>query len=168
MSSRRDLIQIGAVLTARAVAGQEHRHETKETAPAAKTARFFRSGEMELLAKLVDHIIPRSDTPGAADAGVHYFIDWQAHTSKARGAQLRKDLQWVARQKFAAADHAGQVAMLTAWSKATGEPRRIFQTIKELTVDGYYGTREGLQMELGWNANTFVREFKGCTHPEHA
>ncbi len=168
MNSRRDLIQIGAVLTASVAAGQEHHGSEKEPAAGKKTARFFKPAEMELLAKLVDHIIPRSDTPGAADANVHYFIDWQAHTSASRGAQLRKDLAWIARQKFAAASAAEQVALLTRWSKGGGEPRRIFQTLKELTVDGYYGTREGLQMELGWNANTFVREFKGCTHKEHA
>ena len=54
-----------------------------------------------LLATLVDHIIPRSDTPGAADANVHYFIDWTAFTNAKRGAQLRKDLSWIAKRNFA-------------------------------------------------------------------
>lgn len=166
MSSRRDLLQIGAALTATAAGAQEHSHPSdKETAPAKKQARFFKPAEMDLLAKLVDHIIPRSDTPGAADAQVHYYIDWQCFTSPRRGAQLRKDLAWIQKQKFTNSD---QVALLTSWSKSTGEPRRVFQTIKDLTIDGYYGTKEGLQLELGWNANTFVREFKGCTHKEHA
>ena len=35
------------------------------------------------------------------------------------------------------------------------------------TIDHYYATREGLQQELGWNANTYLTEFKGCTHEEH-
>jgi hypothetical protein len=166
MNSRRDLLQIGAALTAGAVAAQEHSHPSdKETAPAAKKARFFKPAEMELLAQVVDRIIPRSDTPGAADANVHYYIDWQCYTNAKRGAQLRKDLSWIKRQKFQTGD---QVQLLTSWSKSTGEPQRIFQSLKELTIDGYYGTREGLQVELGWNANTFVREFKGCTHKEHA
>ncbi|MFN0106565.1 MAG: gluconate 2-dehydrogenase subunit 3 family protein [Bryobacteraceae bacterium] len=165
MSSRRELFQIGAALTAAVASAQEHHASDKEIAAAKKVARFFKPAEMDLLAKLVDHIIPRSDTPGAADANVHYYIDWHAHSNSARGAQIRKDLAWIAKQKFNSAD---QVALLTRWSKSTGEPKRIFQTLKELTVDGYYGTREGLQVELGWNANSFVREFKGCTHPEHA
>ena len=162
MSTRRDLLQIA--LTATAVAAQEHHASDNEVAPSKKVARFFKPAEMDLLAKLVDHIIPRSETPGAADANVHYYIDWLAHTTPKRGAQLRKDLAWIRKQNFNTGD---QVALLTEWSKSTGEPKLIFQTIKELTVDGYYGTREGLQAELGWNANTFVREFKGCTHQEH-
>jgi hypothetical protein len=166
MNSRRDLFQIGAALAVGgAVQGQEHNHADKPSSPVPRVARFFKPAEMELLAALVERIIPRSDTPGAADANVHFYIDWQCHTNATRGAQLRKDLSWIRKQKFLAGD---QVALLTAWSQSSGEPRRIFQTIKELTVDGYYGTREGLQLELGWNANTFVREFKGCTHPEHA
>jgi len=169
MSSRRDLLQIGAALTAASVSGQQHQHGTEpEAAPARKKAKYFKPAEMDLLAKLADHIIPRSDTPGAADANVHFYIDWQSHTNPARGAQIRKDLAWIRGQKFAKKDAAGQVELLTAWSKSTGEPRRIFQSFKDLTVDGYYGTREGLHVELGWNANTFLREFKGCTHKEHA
>lgn len=165
MSSRRDLLQIGAALTATALNAQEHHASDNEIAPAKKAARFFRPAEMELLGKLVALIIPRSDTPGAADANVHYYIDWQAHTNAKMGAQLRKDLAWIRKQGFLTGD---QVALLTAWSKSTGEPKRVFQWVKDMTVDGYYGTREGLQVELGWNANTFVREFKGCTHKEHA
>jgi hypothetical protein len=164
MSSRRDLLQIGAALTATAVVAQEHHASDNEVTVASKVARFYKPHEMELLAKLVDRIIPRSDTPGAADANVHYYIDWQAHSNPRRGAQLRKDLHWIAKQGFSTGD---QVALLTKWSNSAGEPKRIFQTIKDLTVDGYYGTKEGLQIELGWNANTFVREFKGCTHKEH-
>lgn len=165
MSSRRDLLQIGAALTVATVSAQEHHASDNEIAAAKKTARFFKPAELELLSKLVDQIIPRSDTPGAADANVHYFIDWQAHSDPKRGAQLRKDLAWVAKQGFQTGD---QVGLLTKWSKSTGEPKRIFQSFKDLTVDGYYGTKEGLNQELGWNANTFVREFKGCTHKEHA
>jgi len=133
-----------------------------------KVARFFSKQEMALLAQLVEQIIPRSDTPGAADANVHYFVDFQAHTNRKLGSQLKKDLAWVKKQGFAKADSSKQVELLTAWSQTKGtEPYRIFKQIKDLTIDGYYGSKEGLTQELGWNANTFLREFKGCTHPEH-
>jgi len=44
---------------------------------------------------------------------------------------------------------------------------QFFAVLKGAAVDAYYSTREGLNMELGWNANTFLPEFKGCTHKEH-
>jgi Gluconate 2-dehydrogenase subunit 3 len=44
---------------------------------------------------------------------------------------------------------------------------RFFRLIKDLTIDGYYSSRSGLVEELGWHGNTFLSEFKGCTHPEH-
>ena len=43
----------------------------------------------------------------------------------------------------------------------------FFRLVKGMTVDGYYTSQEGLAGELGWHGNTFLSEFKGCTHPEH-
>jgi hypothetical protein len=76
---------------------------------------------MEWVAKLVDLIIPRSDTPGAS-------------------------------------------AINGEKSSPLG---RFFRLVKDLTVDGYHTSRPGLTDELGWKANTFLSEFKGCVHPEH-
>ena len=45
--------------------------------------------------------------------------------------------------------------------------RSSSRLLKGATVDAYYSTREGLNTELGWNGNTFLTEFKGCTHKEH-
>src|SRR5262245_59072743 len=110
MSSRRDLLQIGAALTAAEASAQEHHSSDTETTSAPKVARFFKPAELELLARLVDRIIPRSETPGAADANVQYYIDWQCYTNPKRGALIRKSLSWVGKQGFAAGD---QVALLT-------------------------------------------------------
>jgi len=170
--TRRSLLQASAALAVAAPVIQAQGHAehglTQIEKAAPKVARFFNKQEMALLAQLVEQIIPRSDTPGAADANVHYFVDFQAHTNPKLGAQLKKDLAWVRKQGFAKADAAGQVALLTGWSQAKGTaPYRVFKQIKDLTIDGYYGSKEGLTQELGWNANTFLREFKGCTHPEH-
>ena len=43
----------------------------------------------------------------------------------------------------------------------------FFRAMKGLTVDGYYTSEAGLTQELGWHGNSFLPEFKGCTHPEH-
>jgi hypothetical protein len=47
------------------------------------------------------------------------------------------------------------------------EDGKAFTLLKDLTIDAYYRTKAGLMQELGWNANTYLPEFKGCTH-EHA
>jgi Gluconate 2-dehydrogenase subunit 3 len=71
-----------------------------------------------------------------------------------------------ARAHFGAAFHA-----LTAQQKIDLLTPRVedpfFRTMKDMTVDAYYTSREGLAEELGWHGNTFLPEFKGCTHPEH-
>lgn len=172
MPTRRHLLEGTAALAAGAplLTAQDHSQHglTQVAGTAPRVARFFNRREMALLAQLVEQIIPRSDTPGAADAKVHYFIDFQAHTNRRLGARLKRDLSWIRKQGFEKADAAGQVALLTAWSATKGsEPYRVFRQLKDLTIDGYYGSQEGLAQELGWNANTFLREFKGCTHPEH-
>jgi hypothetical protein len=112
----------------------------------------------------VDVIIPRTDTPGASDAGVPIAIDKLC----ANNPKLKKDitagLARLEKAKFSELDEAGRIAIVKPMSDAN-DP--FFRGIKNMTIDAYYSSREGLTQELGWHANTFVAEFKGCTHPEH-
>jgi hypothetical protein len=43
----------------------------------------------------------------------------------------------------------------------------FFREMKRLTIEGYYRSEVGMKQELGFEGNTFVSEFEGCTHPEH-
>ena len=43
----------------------------------------------------------------------------------------------------------------------------FFQSIKSMTITGYYTSEIGLRQELGDDGQLFFTEFKGCTHPEH-
>ncbi|MBM3795280.1 MAG: hypothetical protein FJW31_14700 [Acidobacteria bacterium] len=43
----------------------------------------------------------------------------------------------------------------------------FFKQLKDLTVDAYDASREGLAQEFGWHGYTALAEFKGCTHKEH-
>ena len=43
----------------------------------------------------------------------------------------------------------------------------FFHDVKRLTVEGYYRSEVGMRRELGFEGNTFLAEFEGCTHPEH-
>jgi Gluconate 2-dehydrogenase subunit 3 len=64
-----------------------------------------------------------------------------------------------------------QVALLTEISKNEMKPQtleeRFFKAIKNVTIDGYYTSKIGIHQELQYKGNTYLKEFKGCTHPEH-
>ena len=139
------------------------------TTPADAQPVLLTAAEFECLKALADTIIPPTDTPGAADAGVARADRPAAGrqpqmTRTFRGGIAALDAD--ARSRFGAAFSA-----LTAQQKIdlltprANDP--FFHLAKDMTVNAYYATREGLSEELGWHANTFLTEFKGCTHPEH-
>ena len=138
-------------------------------APALGQAVFLSAPELECLTALADTIIPRTDTPGASDAGVPAAIDRRLAANSQLAERFRGEL------KAFDADAQSRFGMpfpkLTAeqkidWLKSRGEDS-FFRTVKGMTVDAYYTSKEGLAEELGWHGNTFLAEFKGCTHPEH-
>lgn len=174
---RRDaLVTIAAAAAATPAAGQQqrqqkdiqHKHEgmVNIKPPAVYRPKFFTDEEFETLAVLVDLIIPRTDTPGARDARAHHIID--SSVRPPQQTAWREGLKWIAGQRFTTLSQDGQIAIL---QKASTEKdtvgSRFFRLLKNATIDAYYSTREGLVQELGWNFNTFLPEFKGCTHPEH-
>jgi hypothetical protein len=120
-----------------------------------------------MAALLSDLIIPRTDTPGASDAGVPEFIDRRLTATPDLAARYRHGVALLG-PDFAHQTTDRQVAILTDASNAPDtEPGRFFRLFKELTIDGYYSSHAGLVEELGWHGNTYLTEFKGCTHPEH-
>jgi gluconate 2-dehydrogenase gamma chain len=174
--TRRQVIAaIGAAAAATPGLQGQHQHapELLQIA-AAYQPKVLNAAEMAYLARLTDAIIPRTETPGAADAGVPAFIDRRLAGNSELTAQVRAGmaaLDAAAQQKFgakfAALDPARAVELLTPISTSHDELGRFFTLIKEFTIDGYYASREGLAQELGWHGNTYLTEFKGCTHPEH-
>lgn len=169
MTSRRDALRVLAVTsaaTAAASAQTSHaNHEPeKESAPVAPLkARFFSDAEMPLLTRLTDLIIPRTDTPGAADAGVALLIDQSVGGNAERGELLRSGIKQLP-PDFLTQTEAQQVALLR---KLEAEKSPFFKALKGATIDFYYSTPQGLQQELGWHGNTVLLSFPGCTHPEH-
>jgi hypothetical protein len=139
---------------------EQHKHEGMVSIkpPAVYKPRFFTAQEFETVAVLVELIIPRTDTPGARDAGVHEIIDGSIRPAQATA--WRDGLKTLAGMNFLKMSQAEQIGVL----QKGGD---FFRLVKGATVDAYYSTREGLVQELGWNFNTYLPEFKGCTHPEH-
>ncbi|MGH9505332.1 MAG: gluconate 2-dehydrogenase subunit 3 family protein, partial [Terriglobales bacterium] len=67
--------------------------------------RAFAPAQFALLTELVDLVLPRTDTPGAVDAGAHWYVDQMAAAQPALGLRLRSGLndwaRWVTRHSGA-------------------------------------------------------------------
>lgn len=160
---REALVTIAATGVAAAQTQTPHEHpghdETAGGKPASGKPKVLNAAEFETLGELVDMIIPRTDTPGAKDAGAHLIIDGMLAGQRTRAAVFRKGLA-----PFVQLDNAKRLERLTALHASKDA---FFVSLKEMTIDAYYSTREGLVTELGWSGYTALAEFEGCTHPEH-
>ena len=148
--------------------------------PAAEDLKFFNSQEMETIAAISDLIIPTDEhSPGARAAGVSGFIDLMVSESSNDTKALWRDglaaVDRMSELKFSAVfNRAGQehqISLLKAISRNERRPRtieeRFFVAIKGLTVDGYYTSPIGIHQDLRYKGNAYLKEFVGCTHPEH-
>jgi hypothetical protein len=187
--SRRDAIKglaIGASLPilGQRVLADEHDHSKHGMpgvqAKAAATPKFFSGDQMALIATVSEHIIPTDDhSPGAIAAEVPQFIDLMVSEAPAETQKLWTDglaaLDKLSQSKngspYNKASKEQQIAILTEISKNEMKPttleERFFRTIKGMTIDGYYTSKIGIHDELQYKGNTYLKEFKGCTHPEH-
>jgi gluconate 2-dehydrogenase gamma chain len=157
---------------------QAHQHKSEEPAQAAipRKLKFLTGAEFQTVSQVAERIIPRTDTPGAIEVGVPELIDESLDGRPERIQQgFRKglaSLDEASRRRyksaFAALEESRQNQLLTRLSKdSKTEAGRFFQVIRDLTIDSYYSTREGLTQELGWHGNTYLPEFAACNHPEH-
>jgi gluconate 2-dehydrogenase gamma chain len=150
------------------------------SSPTAAGGRFFNHQEMETIAAISDLLIPTDEhSPGAKAAGVSDFIDLMVNESSNETKALWRDglaaVDRMSQQKFSAAfSEAGQehqTSLLKAISRNERRPRtieeRFFVAIKGLTVDGYYTSAIGIHQDLQYKGNAYLKEFVGCTHPEH-
>jgi len=129
--------------------------------------RNLAPAEYRLLTALVDMIIPSSETPGAAAAGVDRYIDEKISGDDARKSKIREGLAAIERAGFSSMDAGKRISLLTEFSESAGARGEFFQLLKDLTIDGYYSSEIGLAQELGYKGNTFLKKFAGCTHEEH-
>jgi hypothetical protein len=143
--------------------------------PVPSQPTFLQPGEFHTVEALSERIIPRSNTPGAKDAGVALLIDKAIVASPSRGPAFRAGIADLNAQSigtygkdFTALSDEQQIGILTPLSlDATTQLGQFFALVKDMTVDAYYKTEAGLKTELGWHGNTFLMEFPGCDHPEH-
>lgn len=189
MSTRRDALRIIAITSAALPTLGSAAQETKEVetqpghvhegstikVPEPGKPAFFQPSEFQAIEALSERIIPRSDTPGAKDAGVALLIDKAILAKPALAETYRagiSDLNALAigtyGPEFASLNEQQQIALLTPLSLDTNSSLgKFFTLVKDMTIDAYYKTEAGLKTELGWHGNTYLSEFIGCTHPEH-
>lgn len=137
--SRRDALQrvaifLGGTLAASTVAGAMAENAFAWTTTAAASdqlsggwaPRTLTAAQLALVASLADHIIPRTDTPGARDVGVQRFVDalLTDHYRAPERNRFLAGLQGVDvramrshKKQFVALTHAQQLAILTAMDK---------------------------------------------------
>lgn len=155
-----------------------HNHGAQAAKPAQKAAapKFFTAKEMATVSVISELIIPTDDhSPGAIAAEVPAFIDLMVSEAPAETKQLWRDGLAAVDKKadgdFAKAAQDKQIAVLTEISKNEAKPQtleeRFFRAVKNMTIDGYYTSEIGIKKELRYKGNTYLKEFKGCTHPEH-
>ena len=125
---------------------------------AATAKTFFTATERPLLDSLCETMIPRTDTPGAIDAGVPAFLDalmvqWASPASQANLRKVVTGLGSTAamelRRPFQSASAADRTAFLTRQDAALIAARDpAYLQFKELVLTAYYFSEPGATKEL--------------------
>jgi gluconate 2-dehydrogenase subunit 3-like protein len=165
--------------------GMGHHAPPEESRPDTPYApQFFKPDEYRTVEALTEIIIPTDDKPGAKEAEVARFIDFLVFSAAEFRPSMQKEwasglgtLDRLSRRKFTRPfldlTEKERAALLTEMSlperdpKAEQEGYEFYRLLKETTVEAFYSSRVGLIDVLGYQGLTYLREFPGCTHPEH-
>jgi len=145
-------------------------------AEAQPVRRAFDAHQLATVAALATAIIPRTDTPGAADAKVHVYLDKILAAGPQRARQSFLDgLLWLDtycrsafQQPFRELPEARQVEIL---NRLNGKPdaalkvgQSFFRSVKQWTSRIYFSTEAGFQelKKSGPPPPSY-----GCTHEAH-
>ena len=143
--------------------------------------RLFSPHQGATATAVADTIIPATDTPGAQEAGVGPFMDFMVENTFATDERDRflagldevdsRSLRTSGTTFLEATEAqridvlAGMEAESEALSSTEGNsPPHFFDTIKQLTLFGYYTSEIGMTEELGWRM--IPGSFDGCVDLE--
>jgi gluconate 2-dehydrogenase gamma chain len=138
-----------------------------------QTTAFFTPAEAATVSAMAEQILPRTDTPGALDAGVPAFIDRmmagfyqdnERAALRAGLARVDRDAQSAHRKSFASLTSDQQIALMQVYDKeaydqtrntpsGSNSPPHFFRTMKELTTLGFFTSREGATKFLKYVAS---------------
>jgi hypothetical protein len=173
---RRDFLQIAVLLGGISASGLVRAlTQTADAAPVAQ--RVLSEAQRAQIAVLAERVIPRTDTPGAIDAGVPAFIEqiltrWYTDTEYRIFMQGLDTLEQQAQQRFgnayAACGEEQQNLLLAEQEVHARDQQRLhpppqasaadkplidqeapfFSKLKELVVVGYYTSEVAAQSEM--------------------
>ncbi len=115
----------------------------------------YTSEKQAIAHKVVDLIIPRTDTPGALDAGVPEFIDYVVTEWFTQGERTNflRGLDELAAVDFLSRRIPAQIAHLNLMEQRERASTRgdgFIAQIKELTVVGFYTSQIGATIERAY------------------
>lgn len=175
--NRRTLLQLAAAALGGALSGSWVEGALAGVSPATAPSRDVFPGDTRAkVAVLAEMIIPKTDTPGAIEAGVPHFIDvmvadWYTDAERRIFFDGLAQLDTYCDNRFGAGfmacnepervaalqatEHVAQsyrsTAMPSMFGNTIDEHTPFFHKIKELTVLGYYTSEVGAQQELRYN-----------------
>ncbi len=134
--------------------------------------RFLSAEQLALLGRIVDLMIPETETPGAFGVGVHRFIDMMLADYAAPESQ-EQILEGMEKISAAAASRHGrafvelsnseQFDVLDAVDRESFEDREAseaYRSLKSMILFGYYTTEVGASVELRFDP--FPGTTPGC------
>lgn len=160
MESRRQVLQglifsLGgaAALSAFQVAEAKPKKQTKAAKTVkAKPAAFYSPDELALITFLADAIIPRTDTPGAIDAGVPAYMDnlYLTWASEQTQTAHRAQLAAISAKLDRSGDASAQLKALADYDAAAfqGGGNWDYRNVKSLIATVYYLSEPGATQEL--------------------
>lgn len=184
---RRDLFKIlGAGLLTSDLLSAQHQHAAAAEAKAALVfpppgynPRALSDAQYKLLDQLTELIIPTDDTPGARAAGVSWFIDTTLFYGGAEACEpwhdgldlIEAESKELFQKAFLDLDTGQQIQLLERLAENERNPttdlEKFFVRLKRQTVYAYYFSEIGQRQALGYKGDTILKDFPGCTHPEH-
>lgn len=175
MMDRRELLHrasmlLGGAVSASAVAGVLAgcaATPEAESTPAGAAGAFLTAEESAAVTAMADHIIPRTDTPGALDVGVPAFIDrmlasfYQDREREAMRAGLARvsaDARTLRGKAFAALAADEQVELMKRYDREqfdysrsnASDPPHFFRMVKELTIIGFCTSEAGATRTMNY------------------
>jgi hypothetical protein len=176
------LIPIPAEAAQTPAATAKPAHAAADAQDSAAAKRFFTPAQHELVDELSETIIPADDRSGGAKAAkVADYIDQVLRETidDHRKAIWREGLPLVESMsqhfhgksfvKCSTEERTEVLKVLSDHAHMVELPEiRLFNDLKELTVNGYYTSKIGIHDELQYKGNRILQEYVGCDDPDPA